>query len=273
MTNITLSVNNLGDFYIYKTAAEALLEGADKLPFVEILYDNWVYLDSEKILEALSGISDRVAFHIMWSRFLELDEADLQLFLRRLKVLVDEVNPLYVSDHLCRFSLGHNFNSNFALEYDYLNLDHTIERVKRYQDYIERQLLLENFASHIASQRRQLDFFESLVTHTECGILFDISNARVAEDNGCVGLEEWIAFLANQKNLRTHVGSYHYNEEWQCYCDSHGDDLSPQTLKDIQRVVSSLDVASICYEREHNKVAEKMVEELKMIKKSVYCGV
>ncbi|WP_141295215.1 multinuclear nonheme iron-dependent oxidase [Planktothrix agardhii] len=260
---LSLSVNNLTDFSIYEEASQPIRNNG-KLPFVEILWDNYCHLAPDKIVEYLSTFSDCIAFHIMWSRFLDRDSEQFEEFLHHLKSHIDVIQPLYISDHICTFHQG-NVYVKSGLEFNYENPEYVWRRIERYQNYIGRQILLENFASMTSEGYKQIEFFETMVTQTGCGIFFDISNARVAEYNGFTPLIDWIDLLKGMPELHCHVGGYEYNDNDNYYRDSHGDDISSQTLLDIENVVSSLDVKSICYEREHHKISHKMAQDLAKI--------
>lgn len=260
---LSLSVNNLTEFSIYEEASQAIRHQC-KLPFVEILWDNYCHLEPDKLVKYLSIFSERIAFHIMWSRFLDRTDDEFTEFLQRLKFHVDEVQPLYVSDHICTFHQG-NVYVKSALEFNYENQEEVWRRVERYQNYIGRQVLLENFASMTSEGYKQVEFFQTMLTQTGCGVLFDISNARVAEYNRFTPLTDWIDLLKGIPELRCHVGGYEYNSEFNYYRDSHGDDISVQTLLDIKNVVASLDVKSICYEREHHKISQIMAQDIAKI--------
>jgi len=263
-TTISLSVNNLTDFAIYQDASQCLTNNHGKLPFIEILWDNYCHLEPEKLAEYLSSFSDCIALHIMWSRFLDRDEQEFEEFLQLLKFHVKVLQPLYVSDHICTFHQGQTYVRS-GLEHNYDNSEHIYRRIERYQNYIGQQLLLENFASMTIQGQRQIDFFQEMVNQTGCGIFFDISNARVAESNGFTPLGDWIQLLRGIRGLHCHVGGYEYSQKFQCYRDSHGHEISQKTLADISHVIANLDVKTICYEREHNRVSEAMARDLTLM--------
>ncbi len=265
---LTLSVNNVTHLPIYESGFN--LSNLDKkLPFVEILWDNYCHLSPEKIKKYLSPFSENIAIHIMWSRFLERDESELKPFLQHLKFHVDEIQPIYVSDHLCQFQQGGIHLKN-AMEIDYINIDDVCRRIDFYQEYLEMQVLFENYASITPTGYKQIDFFDEILTRTGCGILFDISNARVAADNGFITLKDWLELLNRVAELHCHVGSYWYNPEFECYQDSHADDLSTDTLKDVKTVLSHLQVESICYEREYRHSGEAIAHELNLLKNIIF---
>lgn len=262
--SLGLSVNNLTDFLVYEQASSVIrIDG--KLPFVEILWDNYCHLEPDKLVEYLSRFSDRIAFHVMWSRFLDRDKDEFQEFLHHLKFHVDEVQPFYVSDHICTFHIGSAY-AKAGLEYSYSDVDEVCRKIDYYQNYLGRRVLFENFASMAAEGYKQVEFFDTLITRTGCDVLFDISNARVAENNGFGALTDWIDLLHRVKGLQCHVGGYEYMADFHCYRDSHGDPISQQTLCDIEMVCDRLDVQSLCYEREHNRTSEAMANDLTLLK-------
>lgn len=129
LTEVTISINNLREFSTYR---EALRTAGLQPGFVEILWDNYCHIDPHALATMLAEVSPRVALHIMWSRFLELDEEALCDYLGRLRRHVEVLRPVYVSDHLCRFRIGAFFLAA-PLELDYTDLGHVRERVLRYQ--------------------------------------------------------------------------------------------------------------------------------------------
>lgn len=262
-TQLSLSVNNITDFSIYEAGSQSI-RNHGKLPFVEILWDNYCHLKPAKIAEYLSTFSDRIAFHIMWSRFIDRDSEELEEFLYLLKSHVDVIQPLYISDHICTFSQGHTYVQS-GLEFNYENPEYIWRRIERYQNYIGRKILFENFASMSPTGYKQIEFFREMVSQTGCGIFFDISNARVADYNGFGSFPEWLELLKGMRGLHCHVGGYEYSRKFACHRDSHGDDISQQTLRDISTVLECLDVKSICYEREHNRTSEAMDKDLILI--------
>jgi uncharacterized protein (UPF0276 family) len=257
---ITLSAGGLADF---GQSAEAL-RAADLRPSaIEILWDNFCALDPARLADDLAALADRVMLHVMWSRYLELDDAVFAAYLARLRAHVDVLRPLAISDHLCRFRFGGAFVGS-GQERDYDDLDFTCERVARYQDAIGRQLLVENTASSEHSAARQIEFVGELQARTRCGILFDISNAVVGELNGLGAVRDWLALIAG-KTIRCHVGSYSRDVEAECYVDSHEADVSAATEAAIALVSRSATIESITYERDANRSAEAIAADLRRI--------
>ena len=155
---------------------------------VEVLIDNFLTVPAASITGRFGDTP--VAFHIMYSKFLEADRDDLRAMAARLRPLIRDVQPLYVSDHVGCFSYEGRAMPILG-EYDYKRLDHAVSAVDHWQDLLGAQLLLENFPSYTGHGAAQPEFYERLVDRTGAGLLFDISNAVIAAHNAHVPLEAW----------------------------------------------------------------------------------
>ncbi len=111
------------------------------------------------------------------------DEPLPHAYLRGLRELIDRIDPVAVSDHLCWTSHGgHQSHDLLPVAYTAEVLDHVAERVARVQDLLGRRLLLENATAYVAFQDDELDeagFFAELGRRTGCGMLLDVNNLFV----------------------------------------------------------------------------------------------
>src|SRR6266481_1253193 len=108
-------------------------------------------------------------------------------YLQELKTLVDRVQPMWVSDHLCFTGLrGLNMHDLLPLPYTEEALDHVAERVMRVQDHLGRRLVLENVSSYVsyaASELTEWEFIAALCQRADCEILLDVNNVYVSAFN------------------------------------------------------------------------------------------
>ncbi|SKA24914.1 hypothetical protein SAMN02745126_04467 [Enhydrobacter aerosaccus] len=114
------------------------------------------------------------------------DPLDMR-YLEDLKGLIERVQPMWVSDHLCFTGLrGLNMHDLLPLPYTEEALDHVAERVKRVQDYLDRRLVLENASSYVtyaASELTEWDFIAELTRRADCEVLLDVNNVYVSAFN------------------------------------------------------------------------------------------
>lgn len=266
-TEVTLSVNNLTDVDIY-TEALSQVHTDGRPPFVELLWDNYLHVPAQELRQMFEPVAERIALHVMWTGFVHTDLARLDRILDRLAEHIDVLQPLYVSDHLLRIvDDGRYLSPPQDLRYDDV-LTQTCERVQRYQERIGQRLLLENLASGGPSGLGQAQFAAEVVRRTGAGLLFDVSNAIVAETNGGDPLSAWLPALSAGP-VRSHVGGYRRDEPGGPLRDSHGDPLSSDTLRAVEVLARSGCLQSVCLEREFDKSSAAVAEDLRRIEAAV----
>lgn len=108
-------------------------------------------------------------------------------YLRALKTLMQDVRPAWVSDHLCWTAVdGVNSHDLVPLPYTEEAIDHVVGRVQQVQDFLGRQILLENVSSYLnfaESQLTEWDFLNAVAERADCRILLDINNIYVSSRN------------------------------------------------------------------------------------------
>ena len=221
-----------------------------RIDFVEILIDNFLQVDPKELATAFDC---PVAFHIMFSKFLENDLDFLEDLARRLRTYIDAMNPMYISDHLVRFSYnGRNFFH--LVEIDYAPEYHMVrERVEWWQDRLGQRLYLENYPSIMDGGREAPSFLERLTSETGAGVLFDVSNAVVANLNCGLSLESWRNIISATKHF--HVASYGTSFiKPHIIIDTHDQEFSQETIAFLKscRQYYEKPGATMTYERDSN---------------------
>jgi len=108
-------------------------------------------------------------------------------YLRKLKTLMDRVQPAWVSDHCCFTGVnGLNMHDLFPLPYTEEALNHLTSRIHEVQDFLGRQILLENVSSYVTyteSAMEEWEFLKALTEKSGCLLLLDINNVYVSSFN------------------------------------------------------------------------------------------
>jgi uncharacterized protein (UPF0276 family) len=129
-------------------------------------------------------------------------------YLDRLAALAAEIEPAWISDHLCWSSLGgHSAHDLWPLPYTEEALAHVAARVARVQERLGRRILVENVSSYLAfacSTMPEWEFLAALAARADCGILLDVNNVFVSAHNH--GFDP-AAFIDGVPAAR--VGQYH----------------------------------------------------------------
>jgi len=148
-------------------------------------------------LAALERIRESypVAIHAVGLSLGSADPLDAR-HLRRLRALVERIQPALVSDHLSWSSLGGRYvNHLLPLPYTDETLHLVCDHVAQAQDALGRRLLVENPSSYLRFRESPIpepDFLADVVRHTGCGLLCDVNNVYVSACN--LGLDP-VAYL------------------------------------------------------------------------------
>ena len=199
--------------------------------YVELLVDNFLHVAPAVLARDLAGVP--VSFHVMNSRFFERDAVGLDELAGRLRALARILRPLYLSDHLARFTHeGRRLPMLLELdaERDYAAAR---ERVAAWQERLGERLHIENFPSVLGDGNAQAEFYGRLVAETGCGVLFDFCNAVVAELNTGYAATTWLPVVRAMPHF--HVAGFRRTEgDPALVIDSHDGPIAPETLTFMQ---------------------------------------
>jgi uncharacterized protein (UPF0276 family) len=155
--------------------------------FVEIISENYM-LAGGRPRQVLERIRERypVAMHGV---SLSVGSADglRPDYLKALRALVDRLDPLFVSDHLCWTRIdGFNSHDLLPLPYTEEALDIVCANIARAQDAAGRQMLFENPSSYLqftGAEMAEWEFLAAICARTGCGLLLDVNNIFVSASN------------------------------------------------------------------------------------------
>lgn len=105
-------------------------------------------------------------------------------YLRRLKLLANDVQAKWVSDHLCWTGVQSvNSHDLLPLPLNQETLDHVIARIHHVQEVLQRPLILENPSTYTSFKNSDIsepEFLRALSDATGCGLLLDVNNVYVS---------------------------------------------------------------------------------------------
>lgn len=133
-------------------------------------------------------------------------------YLSALKKLVNRIDPFLISDHFCWTGAhGENAHDLLPIPLDRTNLDRVVGKVNQVQDFLQKEILLENASAYISFQDSVIpewEFNKEVANRTGCGLLLDINNVYVTSFN--FGLDPYI-YLDNvpiNKVGQIHLAGY-----------------------------------------------------------------
>jgi uncharacterized protein (UPF0276 family) len=133
-------------------------------------------------------------------------------YLRALKTLIDRVQPLWVSDHLCwTGTMGRNMHDLFPLPYTEEALAVVVRNVRRVQDFLQRPILLENVSSYLAFEddaMAEADFVAAVAEQSDSLILLDVNNVYVSSINHGFDAQAYLRALPAGRVQQIHLAGH-----------------------------------------------------------------
>ncbi len=157
------------------------------VPWVEVHSENF-FADGGRQLEVLDAVRRDygISLHGVGLSLGSTDPLDPE-HLRRLKRLVDRVEPALVSEHVSWSSAGGIFlNDLLPMPPTAESLAHMVARVSAMQDYLGREILVENVSSYVRlgpDEMTEWEFLTQLAERAGCLILLDVNNIYVSSCN------------------------------------------------------------------------------------------
>ncbi len=148
--------------------------------------------------------------------------------LNKLKALIHRYQPALVSEHLCWNSVGgRHLNDLLPLPYTEEALYHVSERIMRAQEFLGRQLLIENVSSYLQfrdSNIPEWEFVAAVAGKSGCGILLDVNNIYVNSVNHRFDALRYLDAIPSAAVCEIHLAGY--DASGPCLIDTHGAPVS-----------------------------------------------
>jgi uncharacterized protein (UPF0276 family) len=142
----------------------------------------------------------------------------------KLKRLADRFEPALVSDHLCWCSSrGCFLNDLLPLPYTEEALAVACRHVDQVQEFLGRQILVENVSSYLQfshSTLNEWDFIREVSARTGCGILLDVNNIHVSAVNHSFDSRAYLNGIPREVVREIHLAGYDQGPG--CLIDTHG---------------------------------------------------
>ena len=153
-----------------------------------------------------------------------------EAYLEALVALAAEVEPAWVSDHLCWTGVeGRTSHDLLPLPYTEEALTHVVERVRRVQDRLGRPLVLENVSSYVTWRTSTIpeeEFLAELARRSGCGLLLDVNNVFVSATNHGGDPRRWLEAIPKGSVWQIHLAGP--SEAGPLLVDTHDHPVRPE---------------------------------------------
>ena len=191
---------------------EEILNDAPAIDWLEILTENYL-VPGGKPLHYLDRFRERypLVMHGVSLSVGSSDEINWN-YLQHVRALARRIEPAWISDHLCWTGIDQvNLHDLMPLPYTEEALVHVVQRVQRIQDYLGRQLLLENVSSYVdyaCSEMSEWAFLNAIAERADCLILLDINNLYVSGRNHAFDPVEYLAGITPSRVQQLHIAGH-----------------------------------------------------------------
>ena len=234
------------------THYQYVLDHQPDVDWFEVISENFM-VDGGKPRYYLARVRENypVALHGVSLSIGSTDPLDLD-YLARLKMLADDLEPAWISDHLCWTSVGGAHSHDLLpLPYDEGALRHVVERVNEVQERLGRRILLENVSSYITfsnSDLEEWEFLNEVSQRADCLLLLDVNNVYVSARNHDFDPRTYISGINSSRVMQYHLAGHTDNGDY--LIDTHDHDIAEAVWDLYEFTLGEVGFASTMIERD-----------------------
>lgn len=209
-----------------------VLEHKPAVPFFEVITENYLYFDGaprsflRKIREIYPLMFHGVSLSIGSLESIRID------YLTQLKQMIQEFQPLWVSDHLCwTYNGSENSHDLLPVPFTKESLNRIISKTQQVQDFLGQKIYLENPSAYVDFKNNEYseeDFISELCKNSGCGLLLDLNNLVVNQYNLGYNPINYLNTIKYCDVKQIHLAGHTIKEKVRI--DTHDSDISQEVL-------------------------------------------
>ena len=209
---------------------DVLNNKAVHLDWFEVVSEN--YIDSfgypREVLQKVRRFYE-VALHGVSLNIGSADPLNFD-YLKKLKDLSDQIQPFIISDHCCFTGVdGINGHDLYPIPYTKQSLNHIVERIDKVQNFLKRNILIENISTYLLFKENEFtewDFLNELVKRAGCGLLLDLNNVFVNSFNHEFDPYQFVNSIDISSVQQIHLAGF--TDQKTYYFDTHSKPVSKE---------------------------------------------
>lgn len=189
-----------------------IFEHLPSVDWFEIISENFMDTDG-KARRNLARVREHYPI-VMHGVSLSIGSVDVlnSEYLRKLKQLAHDIEPAWISDHLCWTGVNHkNLHDLLPVPYTEEALQHIVSRVQQVQDFLGRPIALENPSTYLefsSSQMPEAEFLAELTRQSGCQLLLDVNNVYVTCFNHRLDIQQYLDALSMDRVVQIHLSGH-----------------------------------------------------------------
>ena len=249
---------------------DILEQKPQQIDWLEIISENYM-VDGGKPLYYLDAIREHypMVMHGVSMSIGSTDPLNMD-YLKKLKALINRVEPMWFSDHLCWTGVDHkNMHDLLPLPYTEEAVNHLAERISQVQDFIGRQMLIENLSSYITysdDAMTEWEFLTAITEKADCNLLLDVNNIYVSSYNHNFDPIEYLDGIPAERVWQHHLAGH--TNEGNLIIDTHDQDIIDPVWQLYEETAKRLGAVSTMIERDGNiPELSSVINELEQARK------
>ncbi|MFK7985018.1 MAG: DUF692 family multinuclear iron-containing protein [Sandaracinaceae bacterium] len=177
-------------------------------------------------------------------------------YVKSLKVLLDEVDAPWYSDHLCFAGIdGLYLHDLLPLPFTREAVDVVAARVTELRDAIERPVAIENISFYADPAERggwdEPDFLLEVLEAADCKLLLDVNNIYVNSLNHGFDPKPYIDRIPRERVVQMHVAG-HFTRKDGLIIDTHGEPVCEGVFELLEYTLAHVGPTPVLLERDQN---------------------
>jgi len=196
---------------------ENLKSISKKIGWFEVHSENY-YAQGGPSINALTEIRKDfpISLHSVGNALGSASGLDLE-HLKKLKKLIEKIDPFLVSDHISWGMVDKkHLNDLLPLPYNKEALQVITKNVSQMQDFLKREILVENPSTYLSFKNPEMDeaeFINKLCKASGCKLLLDLNNIYVSSQNNSeFDAKEYLDNLDKKIVAEMHLAGHSKNE-------------------------------------------------------------
>ncbi|MDR6713725.1 uncharacterized protein (UPF0276 family) [Pseudomonas hunanensis] len=178
------------------------------------------------------------------------------LHLQRLRSLIDQVQPVLVSEHLAWSTWQGRYHPDLL---PFPRSDEALVRIaaniQRTQDALGRCISIENPSHYLHLHGHDWDeigFLDELVRRTGCGLLLDINNVHVSAHNLGTSASDYLARFPVEAVTEVHLAGHSTDAQGTLLIDSHDASIAAPVWALYRQLIQRIGPRPTLIERDGN---------------------
>ena len=222
--------------------------------FVELAPENWMGIGGywKKVMDR---VADRypITCHGLSLSIGSPEELDRNL-LKQIKQFLETYDVQIYSEHLS-YSKCDNAHLYDLLPIPFTDdaVKHIANRIKQVQDYLGRQIALENVSYYtpVAAEMSEAEFVNAIVAEADCKLLLDVNNVYVNAFNHQYDAKEFLGTMPLDKVEYIHMAGHNQVAD-DLIIDTHGENIIDPVYELFEWTIDRMTPVPVLLERDFN---------------------